>query len=120
MKKAIYIACSLLFMIVIVIFLTGQTSKAKGKYWYQVTVTPGDTKNYYDYYGSTSLSEEEFIKRLKGNDYIVLENLVYFDKEGEVHSWDEWNSVLENRIYINPKSIISVNPVKESEIKISE
>ena len=87
----------------------GFAEKDSSLFWYRVRILDGQTS--YSYVGSSPLDESNFIKKLGGGSYILLENLVYFDQTRKAKDFTEWDPTTLPRIYINPKYISAVLPL---------
>ena len=83
----------------------------KRQNWYRIIIDQAGKE--YGYYGTSELPEKEFVKKLKTEDYIFLDNLVYYDNQGRVKNWSDWYPDILPRVYVNPKRIISVQVLKE-------
>ena len=77
--------------------------------WYRVELLNGDET--YCFFGSSLLTEEEFVGKLSRQEYVMLENLVYFDEEQEPKSWAEWDPMLQPRVHLNPRFVVSLLPL---------
>ena len=53
-------------------------------YWYRIEMMNGDET--YCFFGSSPLSETEFVSRLSKNEYVLLENLIFFDEDQDAKS----------------------------------
>ena len=77
--------------------------------WYRVEVMNGYET--YCFFGSSTLGEETFIQKLSNQEYVLLENLFFFDDNQEPKSWAEWDPMLQPRVYLNPQYVVSVLPL---------
>ena len=84
----------------------------KKQYWYRITIDQAGHE--YGYYGTSELSEKELVEKLKTEDYILLDNLVYYDSQQRIKNWSDWFPNIYSRVYINPKQIISIQVLKEN------
>lgn len=84
--------------------------KGEPRYWYQVYMEYGSSGT--SYAGYSVLTEREFIKLLQGTEPILLSGLVGMDTMGRFKSLSEDAAFLTDTVYINPKYIVSVMPLK--------
>ena len=84
----------------------------KKQYWYRISIDQADGE--YSYCGTSELTEKELVEKLKTEDYLFLDNLIWRNNQGHVKSWTDWLPNVCPRIYINPKRIISVQVLKEA------
>ncbi|MCX5694381.1 MAG: hypothetical protein NT014_04545 [Candidatus Omnitrophica bacterium] len=103
----------LIFIVAVLMFTVkiGQTAEypVSTNYWYQVIM---DMPRSDSYLGSSSLPENEFIMLVNGQAPILLSNLVVMDSMGKMKAVSEVVPFLKNSIYLNPKYIIAVYPLK--------
>ena len=98
------------FTIAMVIFASSLfAEESPTLFWYRIKILEGE--NTYTYVGSSTLNEEEFIAKLKKDDFIILSNLVYYDQMGKIKSLSEWDPTMKSKVYLNPKYIVSVIPL---------
>ncbi|MEM7391513.1 MAG: hypothetical protein AAF492_04120 [Verrucomicrobiota bacterium] len=83
--------------------------KEKVPFWYRVELMNGDET--YCFFGSSTLTEDQFVKKLSSLEYVMLENLVYFNEDQEPRSWAEWDPMLQPRVHLNPKYVVSLLPL---------
>lgn len=107
----------LLFLVVLLLMFTVKISQAaenqtSTKYWYQVIIAVQESSQSVSYLGSSSLSENEFIMLLNGQTPIFLSDLVAMASNGKMKAISEEFPFLTNTIYINPKYIVAVYPLK--------
>ncbi len=77
--------------------------------WYRVEVNAGPET--FCVFGSSALSEKEFISGLNAGSMLLLEDLVYYDEEGNPRSWSDWDPHCHPRMYLHPNHVISVMPM---------
>lgn len=104
----------LLILIVSILMFTAKFSQAaeyqaSASYWYQVIMNTPRADNFL---GSSSLPEKEFIMLINGQTPIFLNNLVVMDSMGRMKAISEVAPYLTNSIYLNPKYIIAIYPLK--------
>ncbi len=81
-------------------------------YWYEVSIKHGT--NAYEFYGSSALSNEEFIEKMHEKDFVRLDNLMFRRQSAgkTVYSnWKEWDPIKKNYIYLRTKWILAVHPL---------
>ncbi len=82
-------------------------------HWYVITTTELNEKSNKQYIGISTLDEAEMVQALGKSTPIALEGLIYVSIGGETKNYsDDWEPH-PNRIFINPRHIISVLPLKE-------
>jgi len=74
--------------------------------WYRAEVIAGTETHCY--FGSSSMSEEALVRTIQAGEFILLNDLTYFDEDGEARAWTEWDPQYLPRIHLNPKHIVSV------------
>lgn len=77
--------------------------------WYRVEMTAGPET--FCVFGSTHLSEQDILGALNRGEMILLEDLVYYNEEGNAKSWSEWDPHCQPRVYLNAKFMISIMPM---------
>jgi len=83
--------------------------KKRALSWYDVIVEEGQSSRHF--VGSTTLGEDEFIRSCTGTALVRLDDLIYKDNVGKYKLWTEWDPLFQDRVYMNPKYIIAVNPL---------
>jgi len=84
----------------------------QAKNWYIITTTEMDDKSNRQYTGHSSLTEVEMQEALSKKIPIVLEGLIYVSVGGETKNYsDDWEPH-PNRVFLNPRHITSVLPLK--------
>jgi len=81
------------------------------RHWYRLEIQTGNST--YQCLGSSALDEKAFATQLKGDDYIVLDDVEYLDSSGKIKSWQEWDPKSVPRLYVNPDYVILFNPMKD-------
>jgi len=105
----------LVIVTAVVVLLSVGISAAADKasnHWYQVTISLPTTEGKYTFVGMSLLTEDELVKSLaKADEFIKLDDCLYYDKKGGYKSWSEWDPIAEPRLYINPKHIVVLQPL---------
>lgn len=78
-------------------------------YWYRLEILNGDES--YCFFGSSLYAEDEFVRRLNSQEYLRLDNIIFYDEEGEAKSWAEWDPNYIPRAYVNPRYVVSLMPL---------
>ena len=79
--------------------------------WYRVEIIAGPET--YCYFGRTAMEELELMEALSAGKFVKLEELTYYDDQGEAHSWSEWDPNCIARIHLNPKFVVSIIPLSD-------
>ena len=74
-------------------------------YWYRIDVDHID--KVYAFIGSSPLAPPDLAQTLQGEGYIHLTNLVYRDSQRRFKSWQEWEPLFKEEMWINPKHVLS-------------
>ena len=77
-----------------------------GKNWFRIEVSAGGETHCY--FGTSSQVETDFVKAIEANEYVLLEELTYFDEDGKARGWTEWDPHYLPKIYLNPSHVVSV------------
>jgi len=88
-------------------------SSEPAPHWYEVTIQHGAKP--FEFYGSSPLKPEEFIKSLSTKNFVYLENLMFRQKiDGEMvyKNWKEWDQLKKEHIYLNSSNVIAVHPLE--------
>jgi hypothetical protein len=75
-------------------------------HWYRAEVSAGTETHCY--FGSSRMTEEELVRTIQQEEFVLLDDLTYFDEEGEARAWTEWDPQYLPRIHLNPKHIVSI------------
>ena len=81
------------------------------QYWYRVEIEAGSEAHCY--FGSSDLTEQEFLEKIQSGSFIQLDNHIYYDEAGVPRSWTSWDPNAHSRIYFHPKYVMTVVPLKE-------
>ena len=76
------------------------------KHWYRVEVAAGGETHCY--FGTSPRVESELVKAIEAREFVLLDNLTYFDEDGQARTWTEWDPHYLPRIYLNPRHVVSV------------
>jgi hypothetical protein len=81
-----------------------------GRHWFRVTVDQdGETV---DYHGTSSLDESGFAEQVAKQPFVVLDDLVFYDDNGEVKPWSDNDPDVEPRVHIRCERIVSFMALK--------
>jgi hypothetical protein len=78
------------------------------KHWYRVDLLTGTQTR--GVIGTSDLSPQQLTEKLQGDDYLVLNDLSYNDKN-RIVPISSWDSTLGSVIYINPRHVLTVTPL---------
>lgn len=78
------------------------------KHWYRIDVVEGDKTR--AIVGTSELDPLQLVQRLKGDDYLALNDLSYRDNQNRIVPFSGWDPRLGSIIYLNPRHVISVIP----------
>ena len=78
------------------------------KHWYKVDVRDGEKNR--AIVGTSELDPAQLVQKLKGDDYVVLNDLSYRDNQNRIVPFSGWDPRLGSVIYINPRYVITVHP----------
>lgn len=96
------------FVVLVGLFVGESLAQQPIKNWYWVQVSESPTTQFYR--GTSPLSEQVLLKALGGKEFLRFDNLTYVNC-GITKDWSEHNPELKNHVLINPRFIISVNPL---------
>jgi hypothetical protein len=102
-----------LFMVAMIIFVFSSFSFSQESptlYWYRVNVVEGQTVHTFQ--GTFEYNEKELIEKIKTEDFILLENIIFYDQLGKIMNLDVWDPTLQPRTYLNTKYITAITPLK--------
>ena len=80
--------------------------------WYSIQVANGSSQPQV-YYGTSKLEIEQLLDDIEDGKIIKLEQLIWFDKQMQVKTWQAWNPNMQDVIYIRSQNILSVNPMND-------
>lgn len=86
--------------------------------WYRINTAVASDR--YDYYGTIDMDVEQLLKALKGDEYIHIKNLVYFDNQQRVKSWKEWTPRQKDEVYVRPDIVTSFHEMRGDPRKFKE
>ncbi len=96
----------------------------KDLHWYEVTIIHGSAP--YEFYGSSALSNDEFVAELGKQKFVRLDNLMFRTKSVDktksfpdasiYRNWKEWDPIKKTYIYLNVGSVIAVQPLEKNPI----
>lgn len=79
------------------------------KHWFRVEAfVEGE---YFTYYGNSPHDTAELARRLSANEWITLDDLVYYDDNDRLLSWTEWDPQCLPRVVLNPRHILYAIPL---------
>ena len=81
------------------------------KHWYRVEVLAGSETHCY--FGSSALTEGQVLSALKEGTFVELDDLTFYDEEGEPRPWTGWDPNAYPRIHLNAKYVLTMIPLKE-------
>ena len=79
--------------------------------WYRIEIMTGNET--YCYFGKSKLVEKELVESLGKGEFVTLDDLTYFDEEGNARRWTEWDPHYRARIHLNAQHVVSVMPMPE-------
>jgi hypothetical protein len=86
--------------------------------WFAITITQGEGT--YRYVGSSPHTLEQIATFARQGEYIVLNDLRYYDRSDaekvSFKSWSEWDKSIIPSVAINPTSIITILQYKNDPI----
>jgi hypothetical protein len=88
------------------------------RHWYRVEVLAGSDTHCY--FGSSKLTEAQVLEALKEGTFIELDDLTYYDEDGEPRPWTEWDPNAYPRIHLNAKYVLTMIPLQEDPRKKSD
>jgi hypothetical protein len=109
MKRYILIILAILAIAVIAVWKLAFFKVKPPHYWYQVKIERPQKS--FDLFGSSPLDEKQFAKQMGTQEFLVLENVIYFDEHKQEEGESGKQPSLENRVYLNPKYIIAFQPL---------
>ena len=107
----------LLFLVVLACIFAVKASwanegQSSGDHWYQIFVATYDPIHQVSYLGSSNCSESEMAELISSQTPVFLRNLVAVDSLGKRKPITDTVPFSDKSIYINPKYIVSVFPLK--------
>jgi hypothetical protein len=88
------------------------------RYWYRIEMLSGD--HTYCFFGSCLQDESALMTALAQGEWVLAEDLVYFDEQDRAQGWSEWDPNYFARIHLNPSYVISVMPMLDDPRKKME
>ena len=79
------------------------------RHWYRVEMTSG-IENFY-MWGSSSLDEDALMAKMNDGAFVMLDDLIYFDEEGNAKGWSEGDPQCKPRVHLNSRFLISLMPL---------
>jgi hypothetical protein len=98
-----------LAIIIIVVYKLAFLKVKPPLYWYHVKIQQADQT--LGFFGSSPLDERQFAKQVSGENFLVLNDLVFIDSQMRERETPEDHPTLQKRIYLNPKYIIAFQPL---------
>lgn len=77
--------------------------------WYRVEVLAGAETHCY--FGSSNLRESELLSAVQEGRFVVLDDLTFYDEDGEAKAWTDWDPNYIPRIHLNPRFLVSLIPL---------
>ena len=78
-------------------------------HWYRVEVLAGAETHHY--FGSSALGEERMMGEITEGKFISLDDLTFYDEDGEAKAWTDWDPNYIPRIHLNPRYVVTVIPL---------
>jgi hypothetical protein len=78
-------------------------------HWYRIEVVAGGETHCY--FGSSAFAERDLVQRIQTGEFVLLDQLTYYDEDGDARPWTEWDPAYLPRIHLNPRFVVSILPL---------
>jgi hypothetical protein len=78
--------------------------------WYKIRVKDR-SQDGYTFVGSSPDSAEALLAKASRGEYVRLDDLLYWDR-GQIKDWAQWDNREAPTVYINPASVVAIQPFK--------
>ena len=79
------------------------------RHWYRVEMVSGSET--YCFFGSALEDPGTLLQKIQGHEFVLLEDLIFYDEDDEIKSWSEWDPTYLSKVFLNPQYIINVMPM---------